>query len=513
MQANQRQPACWLQYGFLALAAAFLYLDLFVLPATPIAGTDLDEAFYLHNAARMLDGQMIYRDFFQFTPPGTELVYFSLFKLFGVRAWIPNAAQLVLGLGITWLCIYISRKIVSGPTAYLPAILFLVLSFHSAMDGSHHWFSMFLVIAAVALIIQERSVKRLAWAATLCGLASFFTQTRGVGTVVAIALFLWWEHRNKPRSVGRLLKTEAVLAAVFTAVTLVLNLYFVWEAGLKHYLWCTITFAIKYYPAESQLNSFQISMLHPPWVNHWRFVPEPGWVIIHAAVPFIYLLFFVHCWRQSGKRPDQPWDRLMLISLVGLFLFLGVASAPNAWRMCIVSLPGLIVLGWYLSSAGKLRAVSRWALCLGTVAAMMSIVWNQQTRWRACFETPTGPAAFFDSADYQEYKWVASHTHSSDKFFDCTGKSYFLLGLRSPAMVSFLSDTDYMRPEQVRDLVENLEGRRVQVVRWCPDLDTSVRADDHLGPLREYLFSNYRDAEVPENPGRVLVRIEAGPRR
>jgi len=506
MRENRTQPARWLHYSILILATAFLYVDLFVLPATPTAGTDLDEAFYLHNATRMLDGQMIYRDFFQFTPPGTELVYFSLFKLFGVRAWIPNAAQLLLGVGITWLTTFISRKILNGLLAYLPSFLFLVLAFHPAMDGSHHWFSMLLATAAIALIIQKQSLTRLAGAGALCAMASFFTQTRGVGVALAIALFLWWKHRKKPNGDHALLKSECLLATVFAVVTLALNLYFAWQAGLKYYLWCVVTFAVKYYPAESQLNSFQISMLHPPWINHWRFVPEPGWVIIHAAVPFIYLLFFVHCWRQSSKTPEEPWDQLMLVSLAGSFLFLGVAPVPIAYRWCIVSLPGLIVLVWYLRSAGRLMTYCRWGLWLGTAIAMISIAWTQQSRWRASFETPTGPAAFYESADYQRYAWVASHTHPSDSFFDCSGKSYFWLGLRSPAKVSFLSGTDYLRPEQVQDLVENLERYRTQIVLWCPDLDTSTRPDDRLDPLRTLLRSNYHDAAVPENPRQVLVR-------
>ncbi len=507
MEAKQGQLGRWFDCCFLVLAAAFLYLDLFVGRATPIAGTDLDEGFYLHNATRMLHGQMIYRDFFQFTPPGTELVYLSLLKLFGVHAWIPNATLVVLGMSITWLCIFISREILTGMTIYLPAVFFLVLSFHPAMDGSHHWFSILAVMAAVALILEERSLTRLAGAGALCALASFFTQTRGVETVVAIALFLSWEHRKKPRDDGTVLKAEAVLAAVFAAVTVALNLYFIWQAGLKRYLWCTFTFVVKYYPAESELNSFQISMLHPPWLNHWRFVPEPGWLIIHAVIPFIYLLFFAYCWRQSRKMPAHPWDKLMLLSLVGFFLFLGVAPAPVSWRMCIVSLPGLIVLVWFLSSPGKMRTISRWALSLGCLVAMVIIPWHQQTRWSASLETPTGPAAFFDPASYAEYKWLDLHTHPSDPFFDCSGRSYFLMGLRSPARVSFLSGTDYMRPEQVQDLVANLEGNHVPVVLWCHDLNTSIRSDDHLGPLRDYLRAHYHAAGAPGDPNSIQILI------
>jgi hypothetical protein len=83
------------------------------------------------------------------------------------------------------------------------------------------------------------------------------------------------------------------------------------------------------------------------------------------------------------------------------------------------------------------------------------------------------------------------------------------LGLRSPARVSFLSGTDYMRPEQVQDLVENLESHGVQIVHWCPDLDTSTRPDDHLGPLRDYLRSHYHPVGFPKNP--ILVRNAASP--
>lgn len=292
MAAINGEPPRWFHCGFLILAAAFLYLDLFVLPATPIAGTDLDQSLYLHNATKMLDGQMIYRDFFQFTPPGTESVYFGLFKLFGVRAWISNATLLGLGLSLTGLCVFISKKILSGLTAYLPAFLFLVLAFHPAVDGSHHWFSMLAVTAAVALIIRERNLARLAGAGALCALASFFTQPRGVGAVVGIALFLWWEHRIRPQGGRSLLKSESVLAGVFVAVTVALNLYFVWEAGLKRFLWCTVTFGIKYYPAESQLNSLQAYMAFPPMVPHLRYVPQPGWLFIHAIMPLVYLIFF-----------------------------------------------------------------------------------------------------------------------------------------------------------------------------------------------------------------------------
>jgi len=51
----------------------FLYLCLFRLPALPIPYLQGDSATYLFNASRMLHGQVIYRDFFEFTPAGNRI--------------------------------------------------------------------------------------------------------------------------------------------------------------------------------------------------------------------------------------------------------------------------------------------------------------------------------------------------------------------------------------------------------------------------------------------------------
>ena len=52
---------------FLLGCLAFLYLNRFTLPDTPIYRMG-DELIYLENAVKMFDGQTLYRDFFQFTP-------------------------------------------------------------------------------------------------------------------------------------------------------------------------------------------------------------------------------------------------------------------------------------------------------------------------------------------------------------------------------------------------------------------------------------------------------------
>lgn len=114
-----RRPA----FYFLLIATLCTYLNLFIAPRRPIY-RDGDGSIYLLEATRMLQGQVIYRDFFEFIFPGTQWIYLFFFKLFGVRAWIPNALLVGQGVGLTWLITTISRRVLPGVSAFLPGSYF-----------------------------------------------------------------------------------------------------------------------------------------------------------------------------------------------------------------------------------------------------------------------------------------------------------------------------------------------------------------------------------------------------
>src|SRR5579864_578948 len=166
----------WATLTMVSLSALFVYLQVFILPGTPRLATG-DQAIYLHHAARMLDGQLIYRDYDHFTFPGTDVLYMALFRLFGVRAWIPQAMLIVVGVSMVWLILFISRKLLTGSVVYLPAALFVVLPFSSYLDATHHWFSIVAVTAALAVLLEARTCMRLLGAGALIGVATFFTQS------------------------------------------------------------------------------------------------------------------------------------------------------------------------------------------------------------------------------------------------------------------------------------------------------------------------------------------------
>ena len=112
---------------FLVASLSFLYCFLFIAPFVPTEGNGIgDSLLYLAPGQRMYQGEMIYRDVFEFVTPGTALVNFLMFKLFGLRPWIPDLLAVLLGLGLVWLGVVISRKLMRPGLALLPSAVFLV---------------------------------------------------------------------------------------------------------------------------------------------------------------------------------------------------------------------------------------------------------------------------------------------------------------------------------------------------------------------------------------------------
>lgn len=507
-QAPPLTESRWLTPIVLLWSCLFLYLQVFILPSTPRLASG-DQAIYLHHAVRMLDGEMIYRDYDHFTLPGTDVVYMTLFKIFGVRAWIPQAMLIVLGTSMLCLLIFISRTLLSGAAAYLPGLLFITLPFTSYLDATHHWFSTVATTAALAVLLQERSPARLMWAGVLLGIATLFTQSMAL-LAVGFAVFLLWERRHESQTWRLLLKKEIFLLASFLATIIACLAHFIRAVGLKQLLYYTVVFVAKYYPAD-WFNNWRVYLTGRPRLHDWpTWFDLPAFALIHFIVPFAYILFFVSYALKKKSRSDELWNWLMLVSFTGLFLFLSVASAPAYSRLYAVSAPALVLLVWFLNSSHKIeRALLRFLWMTVFVLAIARPLVSQ-IRWKAFLDLPTGRTAFFEPVLYEKCKWMSERTHPFDYFFGDQLIS-FTLRLRNVGRVPFLRPTDYTRPEEVQDAIRALEAFQVQFVSWYSGLDHETEASrhlegDHLGPIRLYLRDHYHVAKVFSNGDQIWER-------
>src|SRR5215813_9462619 len=177
-------------------AFAYLYLRTFLLPNIPFAGIG-DQILFFSRAARMVHGQVLYRDFFELVTPGTEFLYAVAFYVFGVHAWVMQAWAILVGLAFVGVITWLASKILSGKMVLLPSLFFLVFNFNSALDLTHHWYSTLVALVAVAILMEGMSLWRFFAAGAICSIATLFTQTQGALTFVALVTYLLWLKRSR----------------------------------------------------------------------------------------------------------------------------------------------------------------------------------------------------------------------------------------------------------------------------------------------------------------------------
>jgi hypothetical protein len=243
-------------------------------------------------------------------------------------------------------------------------------------------------------------------------------------------------------------------------------------------------------------------MIEIPRYHPWYRLPALAiYFSIYLLIPLMYILFFVRLWDREHEQPDDPWDCLMLLSITGLTLFLSVASAPSWLRLCAVSPPAIILFVWYFNSPGRLRTVRMAAVGGLAVAIAVGECGERKLRWREYFTLPVGRVAVLNRVECDQIKFLLNLTKPGDYLFGNSDLD-FLLNLRDPASVAYVTASGYTQPEQVADTLAGLKTHSTRFISWPIDLDVppeDTSAVSHLAPLREYLHAHYHVAKIFAN--------------
>lgn len=470
-------------------AFLYLYLILFVPPRTPIL-LGVDDKLFLSEATRILDGQVIYRDFFQFNFPAIDLFYVLLIRLFGPRVWIPNFCLLFLGMGFLAASIVISRRLLSGTTVFLPGLLFLCLGFRNYLDASHHWYSSLLIVSATAILAIRRDPAYLLVAGVLTGLAACFSQNHGVAAVVGFAIFLWWCKARDTDARHAILHSEAYFLIPFVLIFGGCFAYFAFKVGLYNFAYSTIWFPIRYWSTfgANSWSDYGVFRDAEALLDHHSRRALMG-LFIGLLVPWIYIAALGDFLFHGDWHPHHQREVIVLVVIVGLSSFLAVSNSPSTWRLSTVSMPAFILLVRLTDRKDWKRKA---AMLLWTVVVLMMLrdISVARTKWTTYVDLPSGRVAPFDA----ELQWLAEHTHPGEYVFCSNWSVYFLLEVKNPTKLMTITTADFTRPEQVQSALHDLEEHQVPLIIWSNDLDggESPLPGDHIQPVRDYVHAHYR---------------------
>ena len=374
-----------------------------------------DQVFLWTYALRMYHGEHVYSDFFQFKPPGSDLIYLALFKLFGPRVWVTNAAVMLLRLALCWTCFSIAKRLMKPEMALITSLFFTVNTYVKPLTATHHWYSLLAALLALRTVMPGRTPLRIALAGVLFGIASFITQTVGLAGAGALLLALAWESFLTKKTWRVTVRFQFLLIASFVLTLAALNAPFLMRVGWRQ-LWYLQTVYPRYVPYW-----FRKPFPGLPHPVVWRqLLPLAPFLFTYAILPVIYLYTLWKCWHERQNPSFRNNALLALLSLTGLFLLLEIFPAVNWLRIYAISMPATVLLFWRISTLGAFRRYITAAAWIVVVCLVALQFWARHRKDYRVADLPAGKA-LLPGPKYEVYDWIIRHTSPGDFFLQTGG--------------------------------------------------------------------------------------------
>lgn len=505
--------------GLLALISAIV-----LWPFRDYSALFPDEGIALQGAIRILEGQVLYRDFFAFYTPGSYYLLAFLFKIFGPSYIVARTLLPVYGAVFSLLTYLLARRVCSRPVSAMTAWLFLMAGIPHRAFVLHNWDSA--VTAALALYFAilwlEKRTPALAFSlGTFTALTALFEQSKGAGLLLGLVLgwvLLAWRGELRTRWRAAQWGAAAVGLAWPVATTLI---YFAslgsLSAAISGWVW-----PLKHYSQANRLPYGYINVGMEGWEKLYGSGPWferllnvlftlPCFVV--PVLPFLAGLYLVvHLRRgcrdgESSQASASPYYVLVSSVVLGLTLSAISTGRPEFDHLVYLGPPLFLVLGWAVSAQGlNSWLLPRMAPLLTTLFLVfftsfgLSFYIGGPIRAKERFETPRGTVrlGFPDKV----LGYLLSHARPGDSIFVYPYQPiyYFFSATRNPTRHEYLQLGMHTR-EQMREVLNDLAGRPPRFILFAPSFNyetiprswpatpQEVIASD---PIRDFLLANYR---------------------
>src|SRR5262245_13202057 len=466
-----------------------------------------DEALFLYEAKRVLEGQVFYRDVFDLITPGAHYVMAACFWLFGtdmatargVDALVHALIVVAIYAGCRTLGVrrgLAAAAAIADPALFRPAFPVTV----------PHWFSTLLSLVLLLVLLRRPGSGLLAGVAA--GLVICVQQQRGVPmTIGAVAVLLedamMFTRSGAAPSPGR---TLASFACGLSVVLGPLLGYAVARAGVDPVYRALVLQPLSYRRYHN------VSLGRFGTVGWWgAFTPyasPPLLLSLTAVVPLTGLRALAE---RLGRSDRERLRRSVVLTTMGLAAIVSILYFPDYIHLAFIG-PVLVILLADLVEAAlaHLPAPRPARLVGGTLATLLLLALGVQARrvmvgsWRdtpLTHRTLFGVLNFRNQGEIDLLETQRQLVHGSEVLvYPGAAAFYLVTGAVNPTPYQMLLP-GYSPPEHFAETIDILERRRVPFI-------AVVLIATSNDPLRPYVAQHY--APVPAFP-LILRRIDASP--
>jgi 4-amino-4-deoxy-L-arabinose transferase-like glycosyltransferase len=202
----------WICTGLLVALASWYWL-LYFNRSTNL----LDEGSTAAQAMRIVNGQLIYRDFFTVVTPGSYYTIAWLFRLFGESLMLLRWAALATGIGILLSTLTVGRRVMVWPFAAAAGLLTTVWGWFLVTPNFYSLEAALLSLLALACYVYGAPSRRWMLAAGLAaGITAMVKQNVGAYTAAGLFLTIWLSRLfdDQPDWRGRMKMSGQFVAGV-----------------------------------------------------------------------------------------------------------------------------------------------------------------------------------------------------------------------------------------------------------------------------------------------------------
>ena len=438
-----------------------------------------DEATYLYEAKRLLHGEIMYRDVFDFITPGWMYLMAAMFWAFGTDIATARVGMAVIhGVGIVLLYCTARALGVGRPLASLTALAYLVLSPPVWPVASQHWLSTVLTVALVwACAARDRERRGFAFVpGIILGLLVCTQQQRGVPMGLGMVGWLVVDHvvarRFAPRPFSALVRDVSTFAAGALVVIVPVFAILALRAGVGPIWQALVRFPIENYGAVTRCSWGNVNLMTAvvasytaPRVLFWMPL-----VLVPALARLVTLLV--------TRRDQTEARRLALLASSCGASVLSVLYFPDVVHLAFIAPVFLLTaaesLAWLsrtlLPTATARRAGAGVLLLAATIGGALRLHTNRE-RLRAAF--PIRHRTAFGDVDYATRDEVRVQEKVQALMADVPGRQLFVYpGLghlyltadaNNPTPYGFFV-ADFHRPDQVADVLDRVRAARLPYV-------------------------------------------------
>ncbi len=475
-----------------------------------------DESVHLYEAQRVLEGEVLYRDVFNFIPPGWFYLMASLFGVFGTSIETARGAMAVMH-GLTAALVYLtSRRLgIGAGLAWLPALGYLAICQSAWLIVSQHWVST-LLCAAVLYVCAGRADGRPRWALAagiLLGLLIVVQQQRGVFMAAGVTVWLGADALVRRRyTAAPLLAPLAAelvrLAAGVAAIVVPVLGLAVARAGFGAVWYALVVFPLVNYRSEMHCDWGDVNFMTAAAARYTfplvlKYLPV---ALLVSGARLVWLL-------ARGADPRTARRLLLLLVFCGASA-LSIAYFPDFIKIAFVAFAFLVaateVLAWAVRFVPQPVAIAR---PLGAIAAAALLLGGAFHLYRNAVrlhgEYPHAHRTAFGRVDYanadeprlhEELVALLADAPSRDLYaYPLMSDLYLTVPAHNPTPYGFFFASGYHRPEEVQRVIDVLAAAQLPYIVLLPGL---LPADD---PVRRWVEAHYTPISQPF-AGRVIYR-------